>query len=365
VLMPDGSPAPGAYIELTPTGAGTMQRGEFVTRAGPDGYFELEPGMRFLPKTMLLTARTRDGSLLTTIAAPPQGTENMELRPAEPAWLRVPFAWSDGQPLKPEASWGQVYYGIDGDRPVRIELNNRVDGDTLVLGPLPAGLQLTVLLQYDDPRLGRHGLWRPDPEVLEPGQTLELPTFVAAVVSKPTLSGRVLDPDEQPVEGARVYLRPSGDYSFVRTDADGRFVVRAAFPADEYRFLAATEDGTLCRYETVSADRAQDVVLVLGKPMTLQGTVLDVNDRPCPDVQVVVRGSWGQLSWGHEAVLRTYGVAETDVLGRWRLDRLVPGMTYTATASDSVTGAFGERELGPYGPGEQGPFTVRLQPPRE
>ncbi len=175
-----------------------------------------------------------------------------------------------------------------------------------------------------------------------------------------------LDPRERPVEGARVYVSPStGNISFVRTGADGRFAIQAAFEAEEYRVLAATEDGSLCRAERVPQGAEQEVTVVLERPMTLHGTLLDPEDRPCPDVQVVVRGSWGQVRWGEPVALRTYALGETDVLGRWRLDRLVPGLTYTVTAYDAMTGATLRRELGPFQPGERGPFTLRLQPVRD
>ncbi|RMH01690.1 MAG: carboxypeptidase regulatory-like domain-containing protein [Planctomycetota bacterium] len=105
-----------------------------------------------------------------------------------------------------------------------------------------------------------------------------------------TVTGRVLDPQAQPLAGARVLLAPMDGFAALRwqrrqveqegleVGPDGRFRLEGLPPSGRWRVLAAADGFDLGRSGAV-AD-GTDLELVLRPLRTLSGRVLDAEGRP-------------------------------------------------------------------------------------
>ncbi|MCR9247341.1 MAG: sigma-70 family RNA polymerase sigma factor [bacterium] len=119
---------------------------------------------------------------------------------------------------------------------------------------------------------------RPLPQFDERG----LEIVLAAPVAKPgSVQGQVIDPNGNPVAGARVVL---GD-KMVETVADGGFVIDDA--ANDRTLSAASQGYRRGVLERPEAGWPAYVLLPLGgEPLSIRGRVVDATGRGLPDIQI-------------------------------------------------------------------------------
>ncbi len=149
----------------------------------------------------------------------------------------------------------------------------------------------------------------------------------AILVKGETVSGRVIDGDGGPIEGAKVKLRDgpsSTGTADATTDAEGRFTIPHAKPGDFY--VMAEADGHAPAFQDVKVERgidAEGVELTMGPGETIRLRVVDAEGRPLPDVAVAPSLARGR-EWGSSFR------AKTDAEGRavWR-DAPADETTYT------------------------------------
>ncbi len=149
--------------------------------------------------------------------------------------------------------------------------------------------------------------------------------------------GRVVDSKDAPVGGAQVLITPfgaTGEFTRLESGADGRFL-SPAMPPGEYD-LDASADGKAPRTErglVLLAGQRFELTLKLTGTGAIAGTVRGTTGGPLAGVRIrggLRRGSsFGQVD----------GEAVTDGDGRYRLDRLTPGVV-------AVTARRGEEALG-------------------
>jgi RNA polymerase sigma-70 factor (ECF subfamily) len=196
-----------------------------------------------------------------------------------PCELLVDARWADGTP----ASIAVAVEPVHAPDPRLV----RVDAATDALG--------RALLTLPEP-----GRFRVQPD-RAPARTVALrsgPNHVDVVVAPGRhVAGRVLDPDDAPVAGARIWLSSEqgrGDGAFVATTSvDGSFAVRDV-PAG--RALAAFADGFApTRFEPVAAGEGEDVAAIElcfeRAAGTVHVAVVDPAGRPVTDALVQIGAS--------------------------------------------------------------------------
>jgi protocatechuate 3,4-dioxygenase beta subunit len=165
----------------------------------------------------------------------------------------------------------------------------------------------------------------------------------AAAKEAAGLSGRVVGPDGRPVQGAKVFAGPAGDFNFLPldtvdqrlmtgakrsdavTDAEGRFQlglggethVRLAVRASGFAPLDA--ERTLARGERDLGDVA------LEQGVVLEGRVIDQTGRPVAEAQIHSRPRSAGFTMEMAGVRGRPPLATTDAGGRFRIDMLASG----------------------------------------
>jgi RNA polymerase sigma-70 factor (ECF subfamily) len=267
---------------------------------------------------------------------------------------------SDGSPIEPEAPPAIVEgRALDengtplADIDVRALDFGRVETRTAGDGTFRLEMQVPDLARRETLMLrglGRETV-RADVPVTR-GET----TFAGDISMRPggTVSGRVIDADGLPVQGAwvgpadddeagmsyasRRRLRRSSSHgrNSALTDAEGRFTVRGV-RAGTRRMWAGGDDylGTLSGpFEVRAATESFGVEIVLerfGDDDLIEGRVVSPDGRPVPEAKLRYRysGSWGRSGSGSMSVDRDgafrlvisypgdYGFSATDPEGRW------------------------------------------------
>ncbi len=361
--MPDGSPAAYATVSMDLQN-GPLARGvdpRDTTTADADGRFELKPNPVRRNDYFLMRAESADGSLIGAAIVHGRGARGVELRLAKPAYARFTVEWDDGRPYVGSVSLHpRVVTPGGGELPWKAK--SRVEDEAIVAGPLPANTPLTFIASRPT---GRWHRWDPGPVSLEPGETRALPTMVAVPGDAPLLRGRVLDSLERPVADAIVMVCPSGTGgNVVKTRADGGFTIQAAprFGSGGWTLLAATEDGRSCCAQWLGETTEGERVLVLAEPTALEGTLLSADGKPCTDVSVRAKSSWWQSNVILRGKLGSDGACRTDVVGRWRIEGVVPGLAYWLEAWDPIAEARAKCAVGVVEPGEHEPIELKLEP---
>lgn len=132
----------------------------------------------------------------------------------------------------------------------------------------------------------------------------DMPPVKIVVERAVKVTGRVVDPDGQPVAGATVDAALTGHESSlpgdtrysVRTTADGKFTL--SLPASHAaRYNAMAHDGGYQEWrhwanavanpvQTKPGDEIKDVELKLTRPATVRGKIVDANGQPLPGFEV-------------------------------------------------------------------------------
>jgi hypothetical protein len=136
------------------------------------------------------------------------------------------------------------------------------------------------------------------------------------------ITGRVVDEEGQPVEGATVYGEPVGESGWAgfeaATDENGEFTVDRRADTERYMYYARTSERDLARYKVVPSGKAE--VTIQAKPAaTLIGYVFDTSG-PVADRTVKVAVSVDRFD------SRSFNISvQTDAQGRYRIAGLAVG----------------------------------------
>lgn len=162
------------------------------------------------------------------------------------------------------------------------------------------------------------------------------------------IKGRVLDPDEQPVAGARLFLladatrKKAGAIVRTRTDKEGRFHFTAKptdFDSNGKTTLAVTANGFGPDWVEVTTINKNAITLRLVKDdVPIRGRILDLEGKPVPNAKVRVldlyqtdlhewlkeqkRGQIHHQKWIEPAALNLTTQALTEADGRFQLHGL-------------------------------------------
>jgi len=241
VTDPEGKPVDGAEVKTLPS-PGDDPNVDLSSQTGVDGRFTLAglPAM----KELWLNATHRQRRLIRRLRVETEGhgentepvTFDVQLQPAAVVRGRVLV---DGQPqsgvrvtLMPSLAYRNEVYMVSVDT-VKTDEAGRFEFDVV-----PPGKAYRVEC------LDREFTDVPSPTFpLEPGQTHELPTLELRRKNL-SVSGIVVDPDGNPVEGAQVSARErNGEFirgAFIKqpTGKDGRFTI-AGVPNVPLRIMAS------------------------------------------------------------------------------------------------------------------------------
>jgi len=191
----------------------------------------------------------------------------------------------------------------------------------------------------------------PGLEIAGGEEPLDLGTILLEAAAR--IVGRVVDPDRQPLAGARIRaflrrpdLRGSGsERSFeTTTDGDGRFTVGDLRHGEEVMLHVRRSGYAQAHLQRVTAPTAQPLELVLQPVARVSGTVHDPRGRPVEGARVRVdrtTGPGGAPYSSPEAV-------ETDADGRFDVAEVPPGaVTVHARAQGYLRDARIHLELEP------------------
>jgi hypothetical protein len=319
VLAADGSPAVGAIVEVEVEMGETRRAGATPTRTATtdaDGHFE---ALGLEGRVFKVVARLeRDG----------RPVQRAVLRGVEPG-VPVALALLETVALEVHAR------GPDGRPVADLEISGRLmDARTVLQTP---GQKFTSTSSASD---GRHrvdgllpGAWQFDFEAdgLAPFDelALDLPRqepLALAFESGAVISGRVVAPNGETLQGARVLVRSARPaIGTMRddkreadiTDADGRFEL-FDLRAGSLHLSARHAGFANSAWREVVVDAGQrlgDVELVVRTGARLTGRVLAANDEPQAGRWVVCHSveSWDPVR------------VRTDALGEFQVDALAPG----------------------------------------
>lgn len=362
--LPDGTPAAEAVVELqAPLMSGSVRPGAEMGRAISDGAgrFEVRPRFLRLEDFYLLRASSANGGLIAARVVPVRGMDDLEISLHEPAYARLPVECEDGTACSPGGLDLTVSARAPGEIPLPLDAEKRTEDGTIVLGPLPP--QITLVFRASGSPAHRIRPWGPMTLSLKPGETLGLPRLVAISDDGPWLTGRVVDEEGQPVEGARVMISPRHTAARpVITGAEGEFRIQAlSFHRDRLGLIAATEDGTRCRGLWLGDETEGEHVLRLAAPISVSGRVFSADGRPSAGVTVRARAVWDGESTVAGATLRTQYSVQTDAAGRFTIDGLIPGLSWALSAEDRLIRAEAQHFLPQIEPEEREPVELRLQ----
>lgn len=112
-----------------------------------------------------------------------------------------------------------------------------------------------------------------------------------------SIVGRVVDKENHPLEGARVFGMTNTHQPNVMTDARGQFEL-SGFALPGIVYIEASRDGygKHITHVDLLEEGLRDVVITLGPPGSVAGTVVDSNNRPVPGASVHASSRGGGTS---------------------------------------------------------------------
>ncbi len=360
VLKPDGTPAAGVKVWLGQPGFPGESPEPHVTDAG--GRFEFEARSRPRETGWLLFAQDPAGEL-AAVTIVKDLDEKVVVRLAQGAYVTSQVVDTDGNAFA-DFPATLLVEDAQGSRRGTLPIHPVTDADGFLrVGPLPARVHLRILPTGEAARYAQNGeVWHQKQLYLEPRATESLPTLRLNLAGR-SLSGVVVDEQQQPVAGAEVMsvrrmlragmegINGSGFECDARTttDAQGRFELTGLSASGMVRLLAVTPDRERAFLLPCDPDADVEPVLSLQKPGVVMGVVYDAEGEPQADVKVRLHTV---ISYPHGdgVLVGTIGglpmEAKTDERGRWRFEGLIPGMSCRVQAQDPAGDLSGD--TGPY-----------------
>lgn len=339
VLRPDGQPAVGIAVR----GYGQnmwnqpvqMQEGGKFELTLPEPMPNTPGGLPPTPPNMpsLLIARDTDKNLCAILRAdklPDQIT--LTLQPAATAIL--PVVDPQGQPL-PNIP---VMAMLTDDRYGGFTMADaKTDAAGLArISALPPGLKLQFQVSWEMSLLVVTQATRDEnAHVLKPGDELTLPPIVMDPKGR-SLNVFVGDADGKPIRDAQVYAQ-NVQKPFV-TDEQGKVTLTGLAMRGEIGLFAAHPTQDLFAAQVVDPDKDPWPGLLLKAPGQATGLLIDKEGgKPLAEVNVMAqpdgrRGGWWWIGQQFRTKLRMNNPGQqglkTDADGRWKLDKLIPGVDY-------------------------------------
>jgi hypothetical protein len=210
----------------------------------------------------------------------------------------------------------------------------------VLIGPLPAGLQLSVGVAYELRHLMPQNTWDRKEITLQPGETYELPPLMLDPEGR-AIEGTLQDTDGNPLPGAQVacYL-PQWPVNLATADEQGRFrLTRLPVKGYDVWLIAADTAKQLYVMSPVDPDSDQPVRLVL-RPLTEAGGLLAGADGQAlmgipVRVFPTMKAQWGGVTvhtvWNTQWVTPPESV-KTGEDGSWQISGLIAGGMYSLQA---------------------------------
>jgi hypothetical protein len=241
----------------------------------------------------------------------------------------------------------------------------------VLIGPLPAGLQVGVGVGYESRHLVPQNTWDRKEITLQPGETYELPPLAVDPGGR-AVEGTLEDAEGKPLAGAQVACtEPQWPVNVATTDEQGRFRL-THLPVEGYDvwLIAAETTKQLYVMSQVDPNSGEQVRLVL-RPLTEAGGLLagpdgqalsDVPVRIFPMLKCRWQGMTVDATWHTDWVPLPQPV-KTAEDGWWQVSGLIAGAMYAL--QPEVPGARLDLEEGIFEvdregkPTDLGPMVVR------
>jgi len=327
VLLPSGQPDPNATVSYSRHGG----RLGTPLAVKPDGHFELLlPGDENMQDKPTFLARDADRQLIGLVAAGP-GQNKVTVRLQTPAWFTVAAQDEQGRPLpKIPFNVGSL---TDRYGPLQLQQENSDITGHVRLGPLPAGVPLSVNIGWDYvPLIVRPEQWKSlKPVTLLPGEVRRLPALTINPQGR-TLPVLVVDAQRRPVPGVTVYAR--WDQS-ATTDAQGRADLTRLPLTGTVEVIAVDLARDLSVFATMDPALGKRQELMVLPPGEATGAVQDKHGRPVVGLDVScsppqVEGLLRSLIKNGHLNDPIPDEVRTGQDGRWHATGLLPGLTYLA-----------------------------------
>ncbi len=339
VLGPDGKPFAGAEVGVIDPakGGGATLEGLFIGKCSATGEFELAVvdvstwgGWR--PPYGVL-ARSGDGTLMggATIAGG-DVAKPIEVRLRTAGYIHTSVLSPEARPLPDIGTW----IGIR-DAGAAVQGPHTNDRGEVRVGPLPAGLQLRLVVAFELEHLVPQNVWDRKEITLHPGETYELAPLTLDPQGR-SIEGVLEDADGKPLAGAKVacYL-PSWPVNAATADEQGRFkLTRLPVRGYDVWLIAADTAKQLYIMAPVDPDSGEKVRLVL-RPLTSAGGFLSgpegqvlagVQVRIFPTLRARREGVTSYTMWNTQWVSVPQPV-KTAADGAWQVKGLVAGGMYS------------------------------------
>jgi hypothetical protein len=138
------------------------------------------------------------------------------------------------------------------------------------------------------------------------------------------LSGVILDPAGKPLEGTTVYGLADDGFGSAKLVKSSEFVVLRLSESEKRTLLFRHDAQRLAGAIEVTADMQQPIRVTLLPWGEVSGRMIDEDGQPLANLEI---GSIGDAKAG-ESLGRLPRMRSTDEQGRFRIDGLVPGLTY-------------------------------------
>ena len=168
------------------------------------------------------------------------------------------------------------------------------------------------------------------PEEQKPPEPVEV-----RLVRGRRIRGKVIDPDGQPLAGARAYLNNPGiGYKSLST---AEFTVSALAPGEKRDIAFQHDERRLGAFRTISADETEPLIVALEPCASARGRVLDEQGAPIAGLHV----------WFYRVgpITSEASFAVTDAEGRFRIEKLIPQQPYEVMRSGP--GSMSYRQFSP------------------
>ena len=310
----------------------------YRTRSDGTGAFQVEtielPALQGQRANLWVLARGEDDELMgAVVVADGHLAKPVKIRLQPSAHVAASIADPEGRPV---AGIGTVVVFRDAYPPGSVAGPRTDELGEMLIGPLPAGLPLGILVARESRHLVPELLWNRKVISLEPGEIHELPALTLDPEGR-SIEGTVEDADGDPLPGAQVACHlPQRPPDLATADDQGRFRL-AKLPVRGYDvwLIAGDTAQELYAMAPVDPDSGDEARLVL-RPLTSafgflsgpDGQVLaDVPVRVYPRLQARREGTVAYLTWGTKWVRRPEPV-KTGEDGSWEVSGLIAGGVY-------------------------------------